>query len=181
MENANDSKLVEQGNTEQKEKRRLERREVPALLIESTPRANGLFDWILASPLILFVGWLWIDAFAFFDPIPWYWLDALLGVAVYLLLILLPLGYAAHRLVTTLPRPFQNAGWDVQPLADVRPEEQYSVRYIVTEKQRAETTASRVWMRAAQGWVYIEIATILIGAIVMIPLFFSAVEFGFGQ
>jgi hypothetical protein len=36
-------------------------------------------------------------------------------------------------------------------------------------------------MRAAQGWVYLEIAAIFIGAIAVIPLFFSALDFGFGQ
>jgi hypothetical protein len=38
-----------------------------------------------------------------------------------------------------------------------------------------------VWIRAAQGWVYLEIIAIFVGAIAMIPLFFSAVDFGFGQ
>ena len=36
-------------------------------------------------------------------------------------------------------------------------------------------------MRAAQGWVYLEIAAIFIGAIAMIPIFFSVSEFGFGR
>lgn len=157
------------------------RRQVPALLIESTPPANGLLYWILASPLILFIGWFWIDLFAYLNPIPWYWLDFILGVIVYLFLILLPFGLLAHRLVTALPKLFQNAGWDVQPLESVRPEEMYSVKYIYTGVEWAPTTRARLWMRAAQGWVYIEIAAIFIGAIAMIPLFFSAVEFGFGS
>jgi hypothetical protein len=33
----------------------------------------------------------------------------------------------------------------------------------------------------AQGWVFIEMAAILIGAVVMLPLYLSALEFGFGQ
>jgi hypothetical protein len=33
----------------------------------------------------------------------------------------------------------------------------------------------------AQGWVFLEMAAILIGAVVMIPLYFSARDFGFGQ
>jgi hypothetical protein len=172
MENAND-------NANRQEK--FTRRQVPALLIESSPPANGLFYWILASPMILFVGWFWVDLFAYFDPLPWYWLDFILGVIIYIFLILLPLGYGAHRLVTSLPKLFQNAGWDVQPLEDVRPEEMYSVNYLYTGVERAPTTWDRIWMRAAQGWVYIEIAAILIGAIAIIPLFFSAVEFGFGS
>lgn len=181
MENTNDSPLSNENASKNQNASRPQRQEIPALLIEATPTANGLFNWILASPMILFVGWLWIDLFAFFDPIPWYWLDVIVGVLVYIVLILLPFGYLAHRLVTMWPGLFQNAGWDVQPLVAVRPEEQYTARYIATAKERAQTDAARIWMRAAQGWVYIEIATILIGAIVMIPLFFSAVDFGFGQ
>jgi hypothetical protein len=172
MENTNDNATRQEKFT---------RRQVPALLIESTPPANGLLYWILASPMILFVGWFWVDLFAYFDPIPWYWLDFILGALIYIFLILLPLGYLAHRLVTSLPKLFQNAGWDVQPLEDVRPEQMYSVTYLYTGIERAPTTRSRIWMRAAQGWVYIEIAAIFIGAIAMIPLFFSAVEFGFGS
>jgi hypothetical protein len=113
MENVN-------GNTDPQSKAAY--RKVPARLIETTPNANGLFNWILASPMILFMGWLWIDLFAHFDPIPWYWLDAIVGAVLYCLLILLPFGYLAHRLVTALPRLFQHAGWDVQPLTAVRRE-----------------------------------------------------------
>ncbi len=167
MANANDNPTI--------------RRQVPARLIEATPAANGLFNWILAAPTVLFLGWLWVDLFAFFDPIPWYWLDLLVGALLYFGGIVLPLGYGAHRSATAFPRLFQNAGWDVQPLVPVRPEEQYSVRYLPTEKQRAAFSAARLWSWAAQGWVYLEIATIFIGAIGMIPLFFSALEFGFGQ
>ena len=39
----------------------------------------------------------------------------------------------------------------------------------------------RRWLRAAQGWVFLEITAIFVGAVAMVPLFFSATEFGFGQ
>ena len=157
------------------------RRKVPAILIEATPSLNGLGYWALASPILLFVGWFWVDLFAYFSPIPWRWLDLLLGAAVYVALFVLPLGYAAHWVVTAMPRLFQHAGWDVQPLEAVPAAEQYLVRYIYTEKHRAPTDGRRVWLRAAQGWVYLEIFAIFAGFIGMIPLFFSAVEFGFGR
>jgi hypothetical protein len=155
-------------------------REVPALLVESTPMANALGYWALASPLILFAGWFWVDLFAYVSPIPWYFVDLLLGIVLYVVLIIFPLGYGMHRLITAFPRIFQHAGWDVQPLEPVKPAEQYSVKYIFKGRRRAETTRQRIWLRAAQGWVYLEIALIFIGAIAMIPLFFSAREFGFG-
>lgn len=157
------------------------RRRVPAVLIEATPSVNGLGYWALASPILLFVGWFWVDIFAYFSPIPWRWLDLMLGVVVYVSFFVLPLGYAAHWVVTALPQLFQHAGWDVQPLEPVSPAEQYMVKYLYTEKRRAPTDRRRVWLRAAQGWVYLEIFVIFAGFIVMIPLFFSAVEFGFGR
>lgn len=163
------------------EEQKPSRRRVPARLIEATPARNAWGQWLLASPAVLFLGWLWVDLFAYFSPIPWRPLDLLLGVAVYAALVVLPLGYAAHRLVTTFPRLFQNAGWDVQPLEPVRPAEQYTVRYEYAQRQRATTDRRRIFMRAAQGWVYLEIAGIFVGFLVMIPLFFSAVEFGFGR
>ncbi len=50
---------------------------------------------------------------------------------------------------------------------------------------RAGATAPRpwprLWLRAAQGWVYWEIFVILAGALVAIPLFYSAMDFGFGS
>jgi hypothetical protein len=156
-------------------------RTVPARLVESTPMVNGLGYWALASPLILFAGWFWVDLFAYWSPIPWYLLDLLLAIPLYLLVIILPLGYGMHRLVTAFPRVFQHTGWDVEPLEPVRPAEQYSVKYIFKERHRAQTTRQRIWLRAAQGWVYLEIAAIFIGAIAMVPLFFSAREFGFGR
>lgn len=157
------------------------RRQVPARLVEATPTAHGLFNWILASPMLIFVGWFWVDIFAYISPISAYWLDVLLAMLLFVGLVVLPLGYAAHRLVTAFPRLFQNAGWDVEPLAPVRLQEQYTVRYQPVEKVRAPFTISRLWARAAQGWVYLEIVAIFVGAIAMIPLFFSALEFGFGR
>jgi len=161
------------------------RREVPALLIEATPSVNGIGYWLLASPLILFLAWLWVDIFAYYSPIPgripWRWLDWVLGAVVYWVLFVLPLGYAAHKLVTAFPRPFQHTGWDVQPLEAVRPAEMYAVRYTFTGRKPAPRDLQRIGLRAAQGWVYLEVAVIFIGFVVMIPLFFSALDFGFGQ
>jgi hypothetical protein len=157
------------------------RRKVRADLIETTPDGRGVYYWLLAAPLIVFTGWLWIDLFAFYSPIPWYWLDAAAGVLIFSALIVLPIGVAGHALVTSLPRLFQHAGWDVQPLEPVKPEEQYMVRYAFEARRRAGNTWSRWWLRAAQGWVYLEIAVILVGGVLMIPLFFSATEFGFGR
>ncbi len=158
---------------------KFERRKVQADLIEATPRAWG--HWLLASPMLVFMGWLWLDLFNHYSPIAWRWLDSILGMAAYLALVVLPLGVAAHYLVTSFPRIFQNAGWDVQPVELVREAEQYMVRYTPRRRLRAATTWQRLWLRAAQGWVYLEICAIFVGAIVMIPLFFSATEFGFGQ
>ena len=157
------------------------RRKVPADLIEATPSAGGLAYWVLASPLILFLAWLWIDLFAHFSPLTWYWLNALLGMAAFVLIIILPLGYAAHWCVTSVPGLFQHAGWDVQPLDPVSLSEQYTVRYIYKNRHRAASGWARLWMRAAQGWVYLEIGAIFAGAVAMIPLFMSASDFGFGK
>ncbi len=157
-----------------------ERRQVPANLVESTPGSNAIGSWLLASPIILFIAWLWIDIFAYYSPLPRV-LDWIVGLAVFVLLIVLPLGNLAHWVITAAPRLFSHAGWDVFPLEPVSEAEQYMVRYVYQERIRAERTVSRVWMRAAQGWVYLEIIAIFIGAIAMIPLFFSAVDFGFGQ
>lgn len=165
--------------TEIKEK--AERRTVPAHLTEATPARNGLFHWILASPFWLFVGWLWLDLFVYISPLPWLWLNYLLAILIYTGLLLLPLGYGAHRLVTNFPTLFQNAGWDIAPLEPVHQAEVYLVRYQVRGETRAETNWSRIINRAGQGWVYIEVVAIFVGAILMIPLFFSASEFGFGR
>ena len=160
---------------------KVERRRVPADLVEATPGNNGLWQWLLASPLLLLVGWTWVDLFAYYSPLPWFWVDALLGVAVYLLVVVLPFGWLAHRLVTALPGLFQKAGWDVHPLEPVRAAEQYTVHYVPNERQRAANTWSRAWLRAAQGWVYLEIAAILAAGIMLAPIFFSALDAGFGQ
>lgn len=158
---------------------KFERREVAAKYIEATPGAWG--QWILASPLIAFIGWVFLDLFAYYSPIPWRWLDLILGVIVFLVVIILPFGVAAHRLITSLPRLFQHAGWDVQPLEPVSHAEIYSVRYVGKEKERAPNSMRRQWLRAAQGWVYLEIAAILLGFVALGPLFFSALDMGFGQ
>jgi hypothetical protein len=160
---------------------KIERRAVAADLVEATPAANGIGYWILASPLIIFAGWVWVDLFAHYSPIPWYWLDLLLALAAYLMLIILPFGWLVHRLITSSPRLFQKAGWDVQPLEPIREQERYLVDYKIRERHRAPSSWSRTWLRAAQGWVYIEIIVILAGGVLMIPLFFSATEFGFGR
>ncbi len=157
------------------------RREVQARLVETTPRANGWEYWILAAPTILFFGWLWVDLFGLFSPIPWQPLELLLGALAYILLILLPFGYGAHRLVTSFPRVFQQAGWTVRPLEPIRPAEWYAVKYVFTAQERAVTDRRRIWLRVAQGWVYLEVGAILIGSMAMVPLFFSAIEFGFGR
>lgn len=154
-------------------------REVPADLVEATPAAIG--QWLLASPLILFLGWLWVDVFAHYSSLPFYWLDALLAVPLYALLLVLPLGVLAHALVTAAPGLFQKAGWDVQPLEPVAERERYLVRYVPQRRHRAPTNWRRLWLRAAQGWVYLEIFVILAGAVAAVPLFFSALDFGFGR
>ena len=61
---------------------KVERRQVPADLVEATPGNRGLWQWLLASPLLLLLGWTWVDLFAHFSPLRWFWHDALLGVAV---------------------------------------------------------------------------------------------------
>jgi hypothetical protein len=157
------------------------RREVPADLIEMTPDNGALGQWILATPLLLFLGWLWVDAFHLLSPLSVDWLNTVIGLLLYGVIVVLPLGYLAHRLVLALPRLFQRAGWNIQPLVAVAPAEQYLVRYRIRQKHWAANSWRRVWLRAAQGWVFLEIAAILFGAVGMIPLFFSAVEFGFGQ
>lgn len=157
------------------------RRTVAADLIETTPDAGGALHWLLAAPILVFLAWVWVDLFAYFSPVRGYWLDALLALTVYVTLIVAPVGLAAHRLVTGAPWLFQRAGWDVVPLEPIAVEEQYLVRYVCRQRHRAEGTWRRRMMRAGQGWVYIEIAAIFAGAMLMIPLFLSATEFGFGR
>ena len=156
-------------------------RDVPADLIEATPNHGALGQWLLASPLLLFLAWLWVDLFAHYSPLPWYWANALLAVPLFALLLVLPLGVLAHALVTALPRLFQNAGWDVQPLEPVAERDRYVVRYTPRARHRAPATWGRLWLRAAQGWVYWEIFVILAGGVAAVPLFFSVLDFGFGR
>lgn len=158
---------------------KVERREVPADLIEATPSAWGY--WLLASPLLIFLAWAWVDAFAFWSPLSWYPVNAVIALALLAVLVVLPAGWLAHRAVTALPGLFQKAGWDVQPLEPVSERDAYLVRYAVKHRHRAPNTWPRQWLRAAQGWVYIEIVTILLGGILMIPLFFRALDMGFGR
>jgi len=91
------------------------------------------------------------------------------------------LGMGAHGLVTALPGLFNHAGWDAQPLESVREAEQYSVRYRFVARRRQPSSWRQAWVRAAQGWVYLEIFAIFVGAVLMVPIFFSASEFGFGR
>ena len=162
------------------------RRRVSANLIEATPSAGGLWHWILASPALIFLLWSWISLFSLFSSIAWPTINMpianiVLGSITFIVVIVLPLGYLAHRTITAMPRLFQNAGWEIHPLEPVREAEKYLVRYDIQERQRAATNWHRIWLRAAQGWVFLEIAAIFVGAILMIPLFFSAMQFGFGR
>jgi hypothetical protein len=157
------------------------RRTVAADLIEATPGNGGLGQWILASPFILFLAWLWVDFIHLISPLDNRFVNVFIGALLFIGLIVLPFGWLAHRLILTFPRIFQHAGWDIQPLEPVRPEEMYTVRYRYHDRHWAPAGRRRLWLRAAQGWVYLEIIAIFVGAIVMIPLFFSAVEFGFGR
>jgi hypothetical protein len=168
--------------TEEKpEGARLHRRVVPADLVEAAPDNGGLLHWVLASPMLLFLAWVWIDVFAHFSPIPFYWLDAVVAVVIFALVAVLPLGVGAFYLITSLPRIFSHAGWDVQPLEPVDEAEMYMVRYHFQGRHRAPNSWRQAWTRAAQGWVYLEIIAILVGGVAMIPIFFSVTDFGFGQ
>lgn len=166
---------------EHSEAPRLARREVLADLVETIPDNGGLFHWVLASPLLLFLAWVWIDIVAHFSPIPSYWLDAAIAVVLFVGILVLPLGVAAFYLVSSVPRLFGHAGWDVQPLENVLEAEMHMVRYRYMSRRRAPNRWGQTWIRAAQGWVYLEIAVILVGAIVMIPIFFSVSDYGFGK
>lgn len=167
--------------TSKVEPKRKGRRRVKAHLVEATPGAGGWGHWVLSAPAISFLGWLWLDLFGIFSPIQSRPVELLLGTLAYVVFILLPLGYGAHRFVTSFPGIFQQAGWTVQPMEPLKPEEQHSVKYVCSSRERAVTDSKRILLRVAQGWVYLEIAAILIGAVAMVPLFFSAVEFGFGR
>ncbi|MCY4089908.1 MAG: hypothetical protein OXF62_03740 [Caldilineaceae bacterium] len=162
------------------ETREPRRTEVRARLVEMTPGANGFYYWILSAPVIFFLGWLWVDLVELVSvasrPV-----GLTLGAATFVALVILPFGYGAHRLVTSFPGLFQRAGWTVHPLAQLRPAEQYTVKYIVVSRERAATDVPRVLLRVAQGWVYLEIAIVLIGALALPPLYLSAIEFGLGR
>ena len=87
-------------------------RDVPADLVEATPGSGAIGQWLLASPLLIFLAWAWVDLFSHYSPLPWYWLDALLALVLFAFVIVLPLGVLAHTLVTAVPGLFQKAGWD---------------------------------------------------------------------
>lgn len=164
---------------------KLVRRVVPADLIEATPGGYGVGHWLLASPLLLFLAWFWTDrvhtVMTVLTPSKLYLVNTAVGLALFVALIVLPLGLLAHWVVMSLPRLFHNAGWDIHPLEPVAPAEQYLVRYRYQARHWAARDWPRVWTRAAQGWVFLEIFTILAGAVLMIPIYFSVREFGFGQ
>ncbi len=158
---------------------KLQRRSVAADLVEGSPGQAG--QWALAAPLIVYLAWLWLDLFVHYSPIAWTLLDAALGLAIFILFVVLPVGLLAHRLVTSFPRLFQNTGWDVVPLEPVRDSEKYAVKYVAQRRTYAPTSQTRIWQRAAQGWVYVEVIVILVGGVLLIPLFLSATRFGFGS
>lgn len=162
-------------------RKKYEPRRVDADLIEATPDMGGLGFWVLASPLLGFLAWLWIDLVRALAPTALGWANITLGLLSFVLLIVLPFGYAAFFAVTSLPRLFRHAGWDIQPREAVREAEMYTVHYVYCDRHRARTTWRRVLMRLAQGWVFLEIAAIFAGALLLAPIFFSATEFGFGQ
>ncbi|MBV7329529.1 hypothetical protein KFU94_15035 [Chloroflexi bacterium TSY] len=155
--------------------------QVEADLIEADPAYGGLGHWILASPVLLFLAWNWIAVFDFFSPLEMGWLNLVLGGLSFLVLIVVPFGYGAHRFVTALPRLFQTAGWEIAPREAVEPAKMYTTRYVFRERRRASTNWTRIILRCAQGWVFLEIAAILAAAVLMIPLFFSVTQFGFGR
>jgi hypothetical protein len=157
------------------------RRQVTVDLYEQTPGGGAIGQWLLASPILLFTAWVWIDLFAHYSPITIYAVDVVLAILVLAFGVVLPLGIGAFWIVASLPRVFHHAGWDVQPLELVRPEEAYMVRYAYRHRHRQPTTWHRSWLRAAQGWVYLEIAAVFAGAVLMIPMFLTVTEFGFGQ
>lgn len=157
------------------------RRTVPADLYETTPDAHGTWHWLLASPMLLFLAWIWVDLFAHYSPLSLFAVDAVLAALVFLAVIVLPLGLLAFWVVSAFPRLFGHAGWDVHPLEAVSAAEAPLVRFRYRERHRAQITWPRVIARAGQGWVYLEILAILVGGVLMAPVFFSASEFGFGR
>jgi hypothetical protein len=169
-----------QSNGVTDEKNRYGKRQVEVDLIEQTPGNGALGHWLLASPMLLFIAWLWIDIVNYYSPLPRA-VDYVLASLFYIAVVVLPLGLLTQRIVTAAPRLFHHAGWDVQPRSPVRPEEQYMVNYVYCKRYRAPFSWRSAWTRAGQGWVYLEIAAIFVGAVAMVPLFFSATDFGFGR
>ncbi|MBX3013166.1 MAG: hypothetical protein KF832_16730 [Caldilineaceae bacterium] len=169
------------GEQETPETTKFVRRQVRADLIEATPGMGALGHWLLASPMLLFLAWGWVDLVHVMSPLAQRWLNLGIGIILFAILIVLPFGYLAHAFVAALPRLFQHAGWEIRPLEPLKPEEAYTVRYLYQARHPAPFSWRRAWLRAAQGWVYLEILTIFVGAIGMIPLYFSALEFGFGR
>ena len=159
---------------------KIKRRPVRVRLVESSPGRYAIGHWILGAPGLLFSAWLWNDLFAYISPLPRA-ADWVVATLLYIFLVVLPLGYTAHRIVTSWPRLFQFAGWTVEALEPVSEAEQYMVRHVVEERVRATCDWQRTIARVGQGWVYLEVAAIFVGALLMIPLFLSATEFGFGQ
>lgn len=160
---------------------KFERLVINADLLEATPTANGLWHWILASPLLLFIAWNWIAIADTLSPIPYTFVNILLSGAAFIFLFVLPIGNLGFLIVSAFPQIFHNAGWELQP-REIHPIEQtYSAKYQYHKRARATTNWPRIMMRAAQGWVYWEIFAIFAGALLMIPLFLSVSQFGFGQ
>ena len=157
------------------------RREVKADLVESTPTWAGLGYWILAAPTLGFLAWLWVDLIGALSPIASGWLNVLIELLLFALLIVLPFGYLAYWLITAFPALFQHAGWEVVPLEDVRLEEVYAVRYRYQARRRGRLTWERLLMRLGQGWTFLEIALILGSALALPAIMLSAGRFGFGS
>lgn len=160
---------------------KFERLEVDADLLEATPTANGLWHWILASPILLFIAWNWIALADTFSPIPYMWVNIVLSGLAFIFLFVLPVGNLGFYIVSLFPRLFHNAGWELQPRKFYPEERMYTAKIHYHDRARATTNWPRIMMRAAQGWVYLEIFAIFAGALMMIPLFLSVSQFGFGQ
>ncbi|MEM7132422.1 MAG: hypothetical protein AAF702_39330 [Chloroflexota bacterium] len=160
---------------------KIERLKVDVDLLEVTPTAGGLWHWMLASPALLFLAWNWIALLDALRVTNWSWLNILIGCVTFIVVWVLPLGYAAHWLVTAFPRIFQAAGWEEIPREEIADTKFYMAQRIYKDRERASTNWNRVWLRVAQGWVYLEIFGIFLGVILMAIIFFSVLQFGFGQ
>jgi len=162
-------------------KPKFERLQIDADLLEATPSANGLWHWILASPLLLFLAWNWIAIADTLSPLPWMWVNIVLSGIAFIVLLVLPLGCVGFWIVSAFPQIFHHAGWELQPRETYPVERMYSAKFTYQDRARATTNWPRIFMRAAQGWVYLEIFAIFAGAILLIPLFLSVTQFGFGR